>query len=189
MSICSIKFFEMSKQYHVYQGRLCYRGDNIRDEHRVVAVLQELSSSPASIQSANCCIAYACLPGNTISFADAMRAYIQSYLRSSCPTWVRIPKELWPADGSWEKRGFKKPLCLFERALYGHPESGGHWERHLNEAVKSISGVAVPGHPSCFWFPVDKSNPKKELHIMLCVYVDDLLMSRPPVRTISCGIS
>ena len=31
----------------------------------------------------------------------------------------------------WFKKGYKNPVCLLVRALYGHPESGAHWERHV----------------------------------------------------------
>ena len=62
-------------------------------------------------------------------------------------------------------------MCLLERALYGHPESGGHWERHLSAAVHPLGGEAVKEHPSSFWF--------EESRLLLTVYVDDLLLSGP----------
>ncbi len=60
---------------------------------------------------------------------------------------------------------------MLEKALYGHPESGAHWEKHLTEAVKAIGGQAVPDHPSTFWFPTER--------LLMNVYVDDLLLSGP----------
>ena len=66
----------------------------------------------------------------------------------------------------------RRPCCLLLRALYGHPEAGGHWEVHLTKIVKEqFHGVAVSGHPSCFWFPDQK--------LFLIIYVDDLLLSGP----------
>ena len=62
-------------------------------------------------------------------------------------------------------------MCLLQKALYGHPESGGHWERHLTEAVVAAGGKPVQGQPSSFWF--------SELKMLLTVYVDDLLLSGP----------
>jgi len=150
MSICSIKFYELAADKHKYKGRIFFRGDNVKDQDGAVAVFQELSASPTSVQDANSNIAYGLLPGNKSTVADAVRAYIQSLLKAKHKTWVRVPKELWPP--SWHKRGYKKPYCLLERALYGHPESGGRWERHFTDAVKKIGGVSVSGHPSCFWF-------------------------------------
>ena len=58
-----------------------------------------------------------------------------------------------------------------ERSLYGHPESGGHWEKHLEDAVVRIGGYPVPNHPSSFWFQSSR--------LLLTVYVDDLLLSGP----------
>ena len=65
----------------------------------------------------------------------------------------------------------KRPVCLLQKSLYGHPESGGHWERHFVEAVRKCGGQAVDNHPSTFWFP--------ETKLLLTVYVDDLLLSGP----------
>ena len=62
-------------------------------------------------------------------------------------------------------------MCRLERALYGHPESGAHWENHFNDAVKTICGKLVKHHPLSFWFAEQK--------LLLTVYVDDLLLSGP----------
>ena len=116
----------------------------------------------------NANIAYGCFPGHKSTTCDAVRAYVQSLLKSKHKTWVRIPKELWPA--SWKGR-YTAPMCLLDKALYGHPESGGHWENHLTEAVKAMGGSPVAEHPSSFWFEATK--------LLLTVYVDDLLLSGP----------
>ena len=169
--ICSIKYFELSPDKHVYRGRITFRGDNTKDEEGAYAIFQELSASPTSIQDANCSIAYGLLPGHSSSTADAVKAYIKALLRSKHPTWVRIPKELWPEDGSWEGK-FVQPMCLLERALYGHPESGAHWEKHFTDIVlNQLGGQKIPDHPSLFWFPSTR--------LLLTVYVDDLLLSGP----------
>ena len=62
-------------------------------------------------------------------------------------------------------------MVLLNKSLYGHPESGAHWERHLTKAVTDIGGEPVPGHLSTFFFP--------KWRILLTVYVDDLLASGP----------
>ena len=62
-------------------------------------------------------------------------------------------------------------MCRLVRALYGHPESGAHWERHLEAAVKKIGGEKVPDHPSSFWFNRAK--------LLMTVYVDDILLAGP----------
>ena len=57
------------------------------------------------------------------------------------------------------------------KALYGHPEAGGHWEIHLTKAIEDCGGKKVDGHPSTFWF--------EESELLMTVYVDDLLLSGP----------
>ena len=64
-----------------------------------------------------------------------------------------------------------RPCCRLHKALYGHPESGAHWEKHLTEAILRCGGVPILNHPSSFWI--------KPLALMLTVYVDDLLCSAP----------
>ena len=62
-------------------------------------------------------------------------------------------------------------MCKLIRALYGHPESGAHWEQHLTKYVIQLGGTGVEGHPSSFWFQKER--------LLLTVYVDDLLLSGP----------
>ena len=62
-------------------------------------------------------------------------------------------------------------MCRLVKALYGHPESGAHWERQLERAAERCGGVSVPEHPSLYRFP--------EQDLMLTVYVDDLLLAGP----------
>ena len=62
-------------------------------------------------------------------------------------------------------------MCRLVKALYGHPESGAHWEKHLTKYVVKSGGVIVEGHPSSFWFAKER--------LLLTVYVDDLLLSGP----------
>ena len=138
----------------------------MKDEHGAHAVFQEISASPAGVHSANCTIAYGALPGHSCQTSDAMRAYIQSKLGSKHETWVLVPPELRPAH--WK---MKRPMCRLDRALYGHPESGAHWERHLETAVIKIGGEPVENFPSSYWFP----GPR----MLLTVYVDDLLLAGP----------
>ena len=158
----------MDPKHHRYKRRITFRGDDVRDEDGASAVFQELSASPTSIQDANTAIAYGLLPGHDITVGDALKAYLQALLRSQFPTYVRIPKDLWPEG--WDGK-YEQPMCLLERALYGHPESGAHWEKHFTDIVKSLGGEAVQDHPSLFFFPVQK--------LLLTVYVDDLLLSGP----------
>jgi hypothetical protein len=64
-----------------------------------------------------------------------------------------------------------RPVCRLIKALYGHPEAGGHWERHLEKIVCEMGGTRIPSHPSLFFF--------KDKQLLLTIYVDDLLLSGP----------
>ena len=145
-----------------------FRGDCAKDEMGAYAIYEEMSASPTAVHSANANLAYGLLPGHKSTQADAVRAYIQSVLKGR-ETWVQVPRELWPPE--WHTRGFQKPMCLLYKSLYGHPDSGGYWERHLTKALEKLGGIPVEGHSSSFWFE------KREL--LLTVYVDDLLLSGP----------
>lgn len=166
LTICSIKFAEMAQEYWKYKGRICFRGDDVRDEYGAPAVFQNLSASPTGVHTTNSTVAYGSLHGHSTQVSDAIRAYIQSNLNSKHETWVLIPPELRPKH--WKAR---RPMCKLVKALYGHPESGGHWEAHLEKAVAAIGGEPVENHPSSFFFADSK--------MFLTVYVDDLLLAGP----------
>ena len=74
-------------------------------------------------------------------------------------------------EGQW----YRRPTVRLIKALYGHPESGAHWERHfeniLEDPKNKINAIPVEVHPSTYWNPTDKRS--------LTVYVDDLLMAGP----------
>ena len=97
----------------------------------------------------------------------AIKAYVQSDLKSIHPTFIEIPKHLCPKE--WLH--MHKPVCRLIKALYGHPEAGAHCERHLTAIVVELGGIAVPSHPSLFFFEKRK--------LLLTIYVDDLLLAGP----------
>ena len=169
MSICSIKFAELARDLQLLKGRIVYRGDSAKDEWGAAAIYQELAASPTSIQAANANIAYGMFPGNKTTTADAVKAYVQSALKSKHPTWIALPPELMPAE--WKGK-YRKPMVRLIKSLYGHPESGAHWERHLEDILsREFRAQAVEGHPSSYWM-VDTG-------LLLTVYVDDLVLSGP----------
>ena len=129
---------------------------------------QELGANPTSVQGLNACLAYGTLPGNQATAADAVKAYVQAMLSSKFRTWIELPPELRP---KWWKDKFVKPVVLLVKALYGHPDAGGLWERRLKTIIKSLGGEEVPEYPGNFWFPKTK--------LLLSTYVDDLTLSGP----------
>ena len=95
---------------------------------------------------------------------DAITAYLQALLLAHIATWVAIPIELWPEDGSWQRMGFKnhgddRPMCRLYKALYGHPEAGGNWERLLNKSMKELGPIPVPGHKEFVLVPETVPTP------------------------------
>jgi hypothetical protein len=176
MTICSIKHSESTDEgLRKHKARIVFRGDIVRDQHGALAVHQQLGSSPTSMASSRQNLAYGQLAGCSTSQADAVRAYIQSKLESkdssgrAILTWITLPPELKPT--SWSSLPYDDPVVVLEKALYGHPDSGGLWERHLTKALKQIGFIPIESHPSCFWH--------HEWHLMLTAYVDDLLLSGP----------
>eukprot|EP00971_Amphidinium_carterae_P286808 5694323-Amphidinium_carterae.1 len=62
-------------------------------------------------------------------------------------------------------------VCPLVRALYGHPDAGGYWERHYEKQVRSVGFVPVPEWNSVFYHP--------QQDCLLVVYVDDFKMAGP----------
>ena len=149
MTLCSVKFDEMPEDQKILKGRIVYRGDIGKDQHGAAAVYQDISANPTTVQGLNNCIAYGLIPGNTISTADAIKAYVQSTLKAAQPTWIQLPRELWPAE--WQG-AYRQPVVLLKKSLYGHPESGGHWERHLEGILFELGAEAIREYSRCTGF-------------------------------------
>jgi hypothetical protein len=164
----SEKFAELAAVFRKLKGRIVFRGDIGKDEYGAAAIYQDMAANPASFQGLNACIARGSVPGHSVSTADAIKAYVQALLKSLYPTWIELPPELRPA---WWKDHFVKPAVLV-KSLYGHPEAGAHWERHLHAILKSLGGEMSPEHPGnnyCF----------KETKLLLSLYVDDFTLAGP----------
>lgn len=58
-----------------------------------------------------------------------------------------------------------------KRALYGHPDSGGHWENHCDKQLREIGYEPIEGWGSCYWNALDE--------LFLVVYVDDFKLAGP----------
>ncbi len=149
-----------------FKGRVVFDGSFVRDQDKQVALFQELSSCPATMEASKAADIYGLVPGHSVQQADARQAYTQSTLGGT-PTWVRLPREAWPA--SWHK--MSDPVCPLRLSLYGHPDSGGYWERHCEQHLVSQGFTPTKPWRSCFFHP--------DLKVFLVVYVDDFKMSGP----------
>jgi hypothetical protein len=109
-----------------------FQGNQVRDQNFDWAVFQELGSSPASLTASKISDFYGLAKGHTIEQADAEQAYINARLNAT-ETWVRLPPNRVPSR--WKH--LKDPVFRLEKALYGHPESGGHWEMFAHKMLLS----------------------------------------------------
>ena len=157
-----------------FKGRVVFQGNNVRDQSWEVAMFQDLSSCPATMEAGKACDFYGSLAGHVVQQSDAEQAYTQSKLGGD-PTWVRLPKERWPE--SW--KGMRDPVCPLRLALYGHPDAGGYWEQHCEAHLTNKVGfVPIAEWRSCFWHPKWK--------MFLVVYVDDFKLAGPEKHMAEC---
>jgi hypothetical protein len=150
-----------------FKYRVVFQGNNVVDQNWEVALFQDLGSSPATMEAGKAVDCHGCAPGHDVEQADAVQAYIQAPL-SGTETWVHLPIEAWPAE--WHGK-FTKPVVLFKKALYGHPDSGTYWEKHCDTALRAGGYKPVINWPSCYYH--------SDLQLMLAVYVDDFKLSGP----------
>ena len=126
----------------------------------------ELGSSPAALQAAKLVDAYGLLPGHTTQQVDAEMAYINANLEGT-PTWVRLPPNRVPPKFS----KFRDPVFRLVKALYGHPDSGGYWERYAHTIL--VKGGWKLISPSSWRSTYYHS----KLKCLMIVYVDDFKLS------------
>ena len=136
--ICTLKGSELPEgdPNRKHKGRTCFQGNNVFDESSDYAIFAEMSSSPASMEAAKILDAYGSQPRHSKEQADARQAYTQAIF-TGIPTWLRLPRNRWPKD--WQ-RLYKDPLVPMLLALYGHPDSGGIWEKHFEDRIATIVG-------------------------------------------------
>ena len=181
-SIVVLKGSELPKgsKGRKYKGRIVFMGNQVRDQYGDVALFQDTASAPASIESAKLIVANGLIGNNVCEQADALQAYVQSYLEGE-ETWIAIPEELWLKE--WTKSGkYTKdnPPCVrLMKALYGHPEAGKYWEKHAEKRIYAAGFQKIGVNwRSMFYHPVHKTT--------LMVYVDDFMMSGPKPGVDAC---
>ncbi|CAE7545185.1 RE1 [Symbiodinium sp. CCMP2592] len=112
-------------------------------------------------------LAYGAAKNHKSTQSDVVKAYPQSELNTKVPTWVELPVELTPK----EFQHIEKPCVRLKRALYGHPESGYHWNARFKSVVESMGGKHCELFQSSYWFADSK--------LLLTLYVDDIILSGP----------
>ena len=153
----------------VRQSQNCFRGDAVRDEENQAAIFDEIAASaPTSTGGLNLIVAYGLLPNHKTSTSDCVKAYVQSLLSSSQPTYVLLPPELVPEHA----KHIHQPCAPLIKSLYGHPLASASWQNHLSKVLADeLGGFEFEQLASCFYFP--------KFQLALGVYVDDLTLSGP----------
>ena len=151
-----------------FKGRVVFEGCYVKDEDNNWAIFSEIASCPASMEASRSADAFGLLPGHGIEIADGESAYTQAKLGGDL-TYIRIPKERWPAHWAGKYTDPVVPLIL---ALYGHPDAGGFWELHCEKSLMSVGFErAAPEWKSVFRHPA--------LDLLLVIYVDDFKLAGP----------
>ena len=83
--------------------------------------------------------AYGCFPGNAAEQADAEQAHTLARLVGA-KTWVRLPREEWPA--AWEN--MHDPVCPLVLAFYRHADGGGHGQQRWEQALLATGSTPIP---------------------------------------------
>ena len=113
--------------------------------------------------------AWSCMPGHDCQQADAEQAYTQALFVGETATYVRLPNNCLPKWWKEEYPDLVDPVCRLHKALYGHPDAGGFWERHCTGMLKECGFELIDENwRSCYW--------NQELGLYLVVYVDDFSM-------------
>ena len=141
----------------------------MKDENWDVAVFSSLSSSPSRMEASKAADHYGLFHGHDTETSDALQAYPQAKLGGT-RTWVRLPKDRWPAK--WVKEDRRDPVVPLDLALYGHPDAGGYWELKCNGHFVKVGFEPITDWRSCYFHP--------KLRLFLVIYVDDFKLSGPP---------
>ena len=70
------------------------------DEFNNLVFFEETSTIPTGLIALNTSLFWGCLPGHSVSYSDAIQAYLQPELKEE--TYVILPKEFWLPG--WEER-------------------------------------------------------------------------------------
>ena len=73
-----------------HKGRTVFRGNKVKDESDMVALLSELGSAPASMEAGKALDCYGSAPGHKITQGDGKQAYAQTtgFHGKSCDAYL-----------------------------------------------------------------------------------------------------
>ena len=153
LTLCGIKHDELEPEHWKWKGRICYRGDIVRDAWNKILMFEETATTPTSLVALNVALWFASLPNHSATCTDAVQAFLQSALDDDEKTWVVLPQELWLPQ--WHDRFSKSDrICVkLKRSLYGHPKAGRWWQDHLHQRLQELGAVEIPLFPSNYLIP------------------------------------
>ena len=176
--ICVLKGSELEpgRVNRKWKGRVVFGGNNVNDEFGLAALFPEAGSGASYSSASKLLDAVSMLPGNIGKQSDAPAAYTQSEMyeqdieKNDTPTYVQLPEWQWNAAmrEAHAKTG-RRPVCLLQRSLYGHPCAGLFWERRYKQVLKQAGFKEMIGWECPFYHNTYK--------VILSVYVDDSKMA------------
>ena len=122
LTLCGIKRYELSPEFHKYKGRIVYRGDYITDESHNIVFFEETATTPTALTALNLTLWFGCLKEHTITCSDAVQAFLQAPLLEE--TWAILPYELWTPGMRKKFPATAKIAVRLLKSLYGHPLAG-----------------------------------------------------------------
>ena len=141
----------------------------MKDEEDAMAVFSEQGTSASHLAAAKFLDAISRLPGCDGDDSDATGAYTQAVLmdaEGAVETWIRLPRDQWPA--SWHGK-YRNPVVPWRLNLYRHPLAGLYWEKHCRARTMKCGFKPVKGC-ECFYCHAQKQ-------VFLSVYVDDFKLA------------
>ena len=136
-----------------YKARIVFAGNNIQTASGVAPheLFQKVPSAPAAMASVRATLVVGALRGWRQMMRDAAQAYVQaSIVGTGRPaTWVQLPRSMWPPEWFTKDRKpvYADTVVPLLKALYGHPESGALWEKHLASILVTLGWKKCDSHP------------------------------------------
>ena len=116
-----------------------YRGDYVTDASHNIVLFDGTATSPTALTSLNLTFWFGCRQGSTLTFSDAIQAFLQAKLEED--TGVVLPYELRTSDMRAKFDPNAKIAVKLLRSLYGHPLASRLWQEHLAGTRPSLIWV------------------------------------------------